>query len=69
MSKSKRVPDVQDGVYKELYATFEIDELRVNKQVFHHEMRTQLNTVNHHPTHREQSPICGVLKFVKNLFV
>ena len=68
-SKLMTVSDVQDGVCKELYATFEIAELRVNKQFFHYEMSNQWNAFNHYPTHKDQSPICGVLKFVKNLFV
>ena len=59
-SNSNTVSDVQGGVCKELYATFEIAELRVNKQVFHHEMSYQWNTVNHYRAHREQSPICVI---------
>ena len=62
-SISKTVSDVPGGVCKELYATFEIAKLRVNKQVFHFQMSNQWNTVNHFHALIEQSPIWGVLKF------
>ena len=38
MTPQVNIKDVQDGVCEELYATFEIAELQVNKQIFHHEI-------------------------------